>query len=171
MKDAKRHLITLAIYFSTRGPSFVLFEGTRSPYDWGIFEVRGLRKKAQCERKIMRVFDRYKSDVLVLQNTGPEGTRRASWVTTLNAAMEAEALERGVLVFKYSRADIYATFASAEFSNKQTLAELIASHIPAFVRHVPPPRKPWKSEDARMALFDAAALALAFFQKAGREQP
>jgi hypothetical protein len=76
------------------------------------------------------------------------------------------ARQHGVPVFKYSRADVYSTFASAGFSNKQTLAELIAKHIPAFEQHVPPPRKPWKSEDARMALFDAAALALVFFQKA-----
>jgi hypothetical protein len=46
---------------------------------------------------------------------------------------------------------------------------VIAKHIP-FEQHVPPPRKPWKSEDARMGLFDAAALALVFFQKAGEEQ-
>jgi hypothetical protein len=56
------------------------------------------------------------------------------------------------------------------FANKQMLAGLIAKHIPAFERHVPPPRKPWMSEDARMGLFDAAALALVFFQKAGAEQ-
>jgi hypothetical protein len=37
-------------------------------------------------------------------------------------------------------------------------------HIPAFERYVPPPRKPWKSEDARMGIFDAAALALTFFK-------
>jgi hypothetical protein len=118
-----------------------------------------------------QLLDRYKIDVLVLQNTGPEGTRRTSRVTTLNAAVEAVARLHGVPVFKYSRADVYATFASAGFSNKQTLAELIAKHFPAFERHVPPPRKPWKSEDARMALFDAAALALVFFQKAGTAQP
>jgi hypothetical protein len=53
------------------------------------------------------------------------------------------------------------------FTNKQMLASLIAKHIPAFERHVPPPRKPRMSEDARMGLFDAAALVLVFFQKAG----
>ena len=57
----------------------------------------------------------------------------------------------------------------AGFVNKQMLAELIAKHIPAFERYVPPPRKPWKSEDARMGIFDAAALALVFFQKASAE--
>ena len=171
MRDAKRHLITLAIYFSTRGSSFVLFEGTLSPYDWGIFEVRGPKRKATCHRKVTQLLDRYEIDVLVVQDTGPEGTRRAARMTTLNAAVEAAAREHGVPVFKYSRADVYSSFASAGFSNKQTLAEVIANHIPAFERHVPPPRKPWKSEDARMALFDAAALALVFFQKAGTGQP
>ena len=170
MRDAKRHLVTLAIYFSTRGLSFVLFEGTLSPYDWGMFEVCGPRRGAKCQRKIIQLIDRYKIDVLVLQNTGPDGTRRASWVTSLNAAVEAATLEHSVLVFKYSRADVYATFASAGFSNKQALAEVIAKHIPAFERHVPPPRKPWKSEDARMGLFDAAALALVFFQRSGEQQ-
>ena len=171
MRPAKRHLITLAIYFSNRGVSFVLFEGTLSPYDWGIFEVRGLRKEAQCRRKVMQLLDKYAIDVLVLQDSGPEGTRRASRLTMLNAALEAEVQEHDVPVFKYSRAAVYATFASAGFSNKQTLAEVIAKRIPAFERHVPPPRKPWKSEDARMGLFDAAALALVFFQMAGTDRP
>jgi len=150
--------------------SFVLFEGAFLPYDWGLFEIREPRKEAKCQRKVMQVLSRYEIDVLVLQDTGPEGTHRASRVTTLNAAVEAAARQHGVPVFKYSRADVYSTFGSAGFSNKQTLAEVIAKHIPAFERHVPPPRKPWKSEDARMGLFDAAALALVFFQKAGTEQ-
>jgi hypothetical protein len=171
MRDAS-DLLTLAIYFSTRGSSFVLFEGTDSPYDWGIFEVPGPRKEAKCQRKVLQLLDRYEIDVLVLQDTGPEGTRRASRLANLNAAVEAAARQNGVPVFKYSRADVYA-FASAGFSNKQNLAEVIAKHIPyipALEGHVPPPRKPWKSEDARMALFDAAALALVFFQKAGEQQ-
>jgi hypothetical protein len=71
MRDVKRHPITLAIYFSTRGSSFVLFEGTLTPYDWGIFEVRGPRKEAKSQRRVTELFDRYKIDVLVIQNTGP----------------------------------------------------------------------------------------------------
>ncbi len=56
------------------------------------------------------------------------------------------------------------TFAQQGVINKQSLAEAIARHMPAFERYLPPPRKPWMSEDSRMNLFDAAALALAFFQ-------
>ena len=86
----------------------------------------------------------------------------------LNTALEAAARAQGVPVFKYSRADVYQTFASAGFANKQSLAKVISLHIPAFERHVPPPRRPWMSEDAMMGLFDAAALALVFFQRANK---
>jgi hypothetical protein len=83
MRNTNGHLITLAIYFSTRGSSFVLFEGTLSPYDWGIFEVRGPRKEAKCQLKMTQLLARYEIDVLVLQDTGPEGTLRASRLTRL----------------------------------------------------------------------------------------
>jgi len=58
-------------------------------------------------------------------------------------------------------------------TNKRQLAEAIAARIPAFERYLPPPRKPWMSEDSRMNLFDAAALALTFFQSpsGGGQQP
>jgi hypothetical protein len=42
-------------------------------------------------------------------------------------------------------------------------AQFIASHIPVFRPLLPPPRKIWNSEDARMSIFDAAALVLTFF--------
>jgi hypothetical protein len=58
-------------------------------------------------------------------------------------------------------------FAEFGLPNKHSMAELIAKHIPALEHYLPPPRKPWMSEDARMGIFDAAALALVFFQRAG----
>jgi hypothetical protein len=48
--------------------------------------------------------------------------------------------------------------------SKYAIAEAIAKHLPAFERHLPPQRKPWMSEDSRMGIFNAAALALTFFQ-------
>jgi hypothetical protein len=66
-------------------------------------------------------------------------------------------------VHAYSRHDIESAFAPYGVANKHQIAELIARNIPAFERYVPPPRKPWMSEDVRMGLFDAAALGLVFF--------
>ncbi|KRQ15338.1 hypothetical protein [Bradyrhizobium manausense] len=70
----------------------------------------------------------------------------------------ALAKHRSIQLFAYSRDQVRGAFACYGCSNKQSLAELIARHIPAFAQYVPSPRKPWISEDRRMGLFDAAAL-------------
>jgi hypothetical protein len=59
----------------------------------------------------------------------------------LNSALGSMARELNIPVFTYSRADVYSVFRSMGFANKQMLAAVIARHIPAFERHVPPPRK------------------------------
>jgi hypothetical protein len=55
----------------------------------------------------------------------------------------------------------------AKPATKQKIAETIAQQVPAFSLYVPPKRKPWMSEDPRMGIFEAAALAWMYFQ--GRE--
>jgi hypothetical protein len=170
MNQVRKYALTMPLYMNSRGFAFALFEGTLSPYDWRMLEVRAPNKDKECLDKITAILDRSEPDVLVLQNMGPGGTARASRLVALNNAVESAAHQKGIPVFKYSRAEVYDCFASAGFVNKQVLAELIAKHIPAFEQYVPPPRKPWKSEDARMGIFDAAALALTFFQKVGGQK-
>src|SRR5262249_60063255 len=94
------------------------------------------------------------------------GTRTAR-IDSLNAAICEIAASRGIPFHAYSRDYVQDAFASAGAANKQSLAELIAKNIPTFERYVPPPRKPWMSEDPRMGLFDAVALGLVFFQREG----
>jgi hypothetical protein len=45
--------------------------------------------------------------------------------------------------------------------NKDQIARLIVTRFPELAPRLPPERKPWTSEDTRMAIFDAAAFALA----------
>ncbi|MGY3132338.1 hypothetical protein ACVWZM_003020 [Bradyrhizobium sp. USDA 4501] len=164
MTNDSRSALVLSIYLNTRGFAFVVFEGHASPFDWGIRETRGPRKGNGCLLRISQIIDRYAPDVLVIQDTSEQGTRRARWISKLNGLIAELAKDRDIPLFAYSRDQVRNTF---EFCpNKQGLAEVIAKHIPAFEQYVPPPRKPWMSEDRRMGLFDAAALALVFFQSA-----
>jgi Holliday junction resolvasome RuvABC endonuclease subunit len=164
MNDFRRYALVLAIYLNARGFAFVIFESALSPVDWGVKEVRGLRKHARCLVKIVAILDRYQPDVLVIQDTWSQGTPRARRIVKLNAAIAELTAPRGMALYTYSRADVWDAFRDVGVSNKQDLARVVALHIPFFERFVPPPRKPWKSEDARMGIFDAAALALTFFK-------
>jgi hypothetical protein len=166
MNTLRRYAFVLAVYLNARGFAFILFEGPLAPLDWSVRELRGPRKHTRCIGKIVAILDQYLPDVLILQDTSDQGTARAPRIAKINADIAALARARGLPVFAYSREKVRQAFASFGVTNKQALAEIIAKHIPAFERYVPPPRKRWKSEDARMGLFDAAALALTFFQEA-----
>jgi hypothetical protein len=171
MNQLPRYAVVLSVDVNTRGFAFVLFEGPLSPFDWGVKEVRGRGKHGRCLAKIEGIFIRYQPDILVLQDTSPSGTVRAPRINHLNAAIAASAERCGMPVYSYSREVVLDAFGYLGAANKQSIAEAIAKHLPVFERYVPPPRKPWMSEDARMGLFDAAALGLVFFQRAAPLPP
>lgn len=164
-----RHALVLSIYLNTRGFAFIVFEGPLTPFDWGIREMRGLGKYKLSLTCIMQLFDRYALDVLVIQDTSKHGTERAPWISNLNAAIAAFAKDRDIPILAYSRDQVQGMFEPYGCPNKQSRAELIAKHIPAFEQYVPPPPKPWISEDRRMCLFDAVALAITFFQSVDKQ--
>lgn len=163
MNVRTRYGFVVAIYPNSRGLAFVVFESAMSVVDWG---VRGARYKHSHGRYLTAIADlleRYQPAVLVLQDMSSSGTHRAQRIQNLNEAIMEFAEGSGIPVRSYSRELVRETFALPGRSTKETIAQAIAKHVPAFERHVPPPRKPWTSEHARMGLFDAAALALTFF--------
>jgi hypothetical protein len=158
----RRYALVLVIYFNTRGFAFVLFEGHLSPFDWGICEMRGPRKHRRCLARVIKILDRYQPDFLVIRDTSRQ--TRTPRIANLNNAICEMAVQRHIPIYAYNRDHIRDAFEPAGVLDKQSLAELIAKHIPAFERYVPPPRKPWMSEDPRMGIFDAAALGLVFYR-------
>jgi hypothetical protein len=168
MTRSERYTLVAAIYLNSRGFAFVLFEGPLAPRDWGAVEARGKDKRARLLARIDGLLSRYKPDVLVLQNTSHNGTHRPHRIRHLNEAVAETAERYGLQVLSFSRAEVREHFAYLGSVTKDTIAAAIAKRIPAFERFVPPPRKLWKSEDARMGIFDAAALVLTFFQANGQ---
>jgi hypothetical protein len=163
MKPRKNALV-LSVYCNSRGFGFVIFEGSLAPFDWGICVRRGSKRGQLLLSRVESLLDRYEPDILVTQDVSRNTRSGAAlaMVTDLRAATE----KRGIPVYTYSRRDVEDAFEPYGANNKQEIAELIARNIPAFERYVPPPRKPWMSEDARMGLFDAAALGLVFYKAA-----
>jgi len=54
-------------------------------------------------------------------------------------------------------------WAGSDATTKQEIAIAIAERFPELAPRLPRFRKPWMSEDYRMSIFDAVALALTFF--------
>jgi hypothetical protein len=163
MNALKRYAFVLAIYLTSRGFAYVAFEGPLSPIDWGVARKDGEGKNGYCLKLAAALFLRYGPDVLVLQDTSPAGTRRSPRIVALNVAISELAERPGILVHAYTRERVRSAFGHLASPTKHAIAEAIAKNIPWFERRLPPPRKPWSAEDARMGIFDAAALALTFF--------
>src|SRR5258708_20321545 len=146
MNGLRRYAFVLAIYLNTRGFAFVLFEGPLAPVDWSVREMRGSRKDARCLARIVTILDQYLPDVLVLQDTSAQGTRRARRIVKLNEAVAALAEARGLPVYLYSRDEVSRAFESFGVTNKQGLAEIIAKQNSPFDGHSPPPPQPTNNQ-------------------------
>ena len=79
--------------------------------------------------------------------------------------------ERGLTVRKIAQPIVRKNLLRSGIRNKNQMAQFVVARLPELGRYLPPERKPWMSEDNRMAIFDAAAFALASFGLAGRELP
>jgi hypothetical protein len=78
-------------------------------------------------------------------------------------SIERLAARRGVKVRLVSPSTRLEAFAEVGASTKCQIATALAERFPVLRRALPPVRKPWMTEDHRMGIFDAVALAVAFF--------
>jgi len=157
------YLRILAIAPSSRGFGFALFEGQGTLVDWGVKSVQG-DKNAQCLAKVKDMIAHYQPGVVVLENTSVKNSRRSPRIRNLTRRIIALAASCNVGVRVFSRKQVRKDFfADGGEGTKYALAEKIAKRFPEELGfRLPPKRRAWESEDSRMDIFDAVAIALAF---------
>lgn len=155
--------LVLAVHLTTRGLAYILFEGSLSPVDWGMKEVRGPRKNARCLARLSKIIARYQPDTLVMEDCSGKDSSRSTRIRRLYQATETIARSQAIDVFRYSRRQVRQCFEKVGASTKHEIAQAISQFIPALSHRMPPTRKAWMSEDIRMSLFDAASLAWSFY--------
>lgn len=144
---------------TARGFGWVVFEGPFRPIDWGLVSARK-DKNATCLKRLDGLLVRFAPEVLVLEAYDRESSRRARRIARLGSSVRRAADARSVETAVYHRAQIREAFAETGAKTRREIAEAVARHLDAFRHRLPPPRRPWDSEDAREALFAAAAVVL-----------
>jgi hypothetical protein len=105
--------------------------------------------------------------VLVLQDcTGPL-SRRAKRIKRLHRLIAHFAAVQSIDLHIYSPDQVRNCFSKVGARTRFEIAQAIASQVHAFGHRLPPVRKIWQSEDPRMSLFDAAALAMTHYATIG----
>jgi hypothetical protein len=147
----------LALYPTTRGFGFALFDDERRLIDWGLVGIRTGDKNVATMQAMAKTIVRVSPTLIVAEDTRPKGSRRHPRIGRLHAMLLAHAHEHRIPFRRYSRAQVFRYF---NVLTKWELALTVAHALPQLQPRLPPKRKPWMSEDARQSLFDAAALGL-----------
>jgi len=159
-KIQPKHFRILAIAPSTRGFGFAVLEGRETLVDWGVKTVKG-DKNIQSLAKVEDLIAHYQPGTLVLEDTSAKNSRRSPRIRKLCQQIIKMASNRKVSIKLFSRDQVMKTFIPDGRGTKHALAEIIAKRFPEELgSRLPPERKPWMSEDSRMNIFDAVALAL-----------
>lgn len=148
----------LAIAPSTRGFGFAVLEGQETLVDWGVKSVKG-DKNAESLVKVKALIAHYQPGVLVLQDT--KHSRRSPRIRALSKRIISIAATRKVRVALFLREKVMQVFFADAQGTKYALAQILAKRFPEeLASRLPPKRRPWMSEDSRMDIFAAVALAL-----------
>lgn len=164
--------LVLSIFPTTRGLAYTLFEAPLTPIDWGLKRIRDKDKNARSLETVVRLCRALRPDTLIIEDCVFASCRRSPRVKRLYSLIAALAETENLTLARYSRTTVRNTFREAGAITRYEIAQAIASYIPAFTHRMPRVRKLWQAEDHRLALFDAAALALTHYAFVpGEEEP
>ncbi len=146
------HARILGIDPSTTGFGFAVLEGNNRLVDWGLATLYS-KDDEELLVRIDTLVRQYTPTAIALEDvTGrKKGVRNIRRLAQVRAYME----QRGIRCVLVSRADIRFALGLAEFATKHAVAERLATAFEELACLLPPPRRPWQSEDRRMNVFDA----------------
>ncbi|MEW7975022.1 MAG: hypothetical protein AB2777_20770 [Candidatus Thiodiazotropha endolucinida] len=152
--------LVLAIYSTYRGFGFAVFEEPSKPVDWGVKEAtKGKRSEIFDKFETLLAF--YAPTTVVLEQS--EVSQRGLEAKSRCNEFAAVAKKHGIAIHRYSRTTVQDVFAQFNARTKYEIAKTICTWLPALAPRMPPYRRPWMSEDYRMGIFDAIALALTHY--------
>lgn len=146
----------LAIDLSSRGFGYALFDSEGKLVDWGVRKVTG-NKNAGCLTRIRALIRWYEPEVIVLEDC--ESGERHQRIKELSEDVSRLAERMEIRVVQIPWILVQSVCGGSPRATKEEIAARIGDHFPEIKPHLPPKRKPWMSEDERMSLFDAVALA------------
>lgn len=161
---ASRHKeLVLGLYPFTRGVAFAAFHSPLSPVDWGLKVVRAGAKDNLSVEVTKALILRLQPDVIVLGDCSTRRSRPPSDLEKLQRRITKYARSQVIDVHIFDKADIQDCFKGVKAATRYEIAKAIASQVDALSHRLPPVPRPWDSQNQRLGLFDAAALAMTYY--------
>lgn len=151
--------LALAVDPTTKGFAFAVLEDGML-VDWGV-RHSGSEKNSGSMRKLRFLLRQFRPDVLVLEDIHHRSSRRWHRVRQLIGWFAREAHKHDVVVKRVTRREVQKHFSGYSGQpTKHRIALALADTFPELRERLPRVRKMWMTEDERMSIFDALAMAI-----------
>ena len=158
----------LAIDVRSQRLGYVVFEIPVQLLDWGI------RSMCRCPREaggIASVIDLFRPSVVALHRLSKDQRRNTSNVRRNTREIKREAHRCGVPVVMVNEGVLTGFYQTkCRRRTKHEIATKIAARFPELAWKLPQRRKIWQAQPARMAIFEAASVGLAFLASQSSSQ-
>jgi Holliday junction resolvasome RuvABC endonuclease subunit len=161
LRDAPR---VLAIDPTTNGFGFAVMEGQESLVDWGVRIAGREDRDRRCLKLVLAFIEMYHPKVFLVEELRKGRPRRSQRVQNLIESVAGAVEAKNIKVRRFSTHQVRHAFIECGARNKEQIAAETANRLPELIPRLPRHRSPWMSEDYRMAVFDAVALALTYYQ-------
>lgn len=172
MNSSQHQKRVLAFDVRPRSLAYTAFEGPEKLLDWGTRRFRGGMNavRVPLADKIAALLQEIDPQVVVLK-APPERIKlnRAKTQKALTCIREvADRLH--IRTRQFTRRAAKNPFGIDSKLTRYQIARALAQRFPELAQVLPPKRKPWETEDCRMSIFDAAALAMTYFTHADKRR-
>ena len=160
-QTASKQIRILAIALSANGFGYCVMEN-HGMLESGKKRARG-NKNIQSVSKIEKLMKQFLPSILVLQDVKATGCRRAPRIKALHQQVIGLAAKQKCKVALITKEKSRITLLGDVKGTKHEMAEFLAQKYPVeLAGKLPPKRRLWETEDSRMDIFDAVALAVVF---------
>ena len=155
----------LSIAPNKRGFGFAFMRDAETLLNWGTKSTGKGDKNANSLSKMEELISRFQLEALVLPDVSEKGSRRNKRIRRLVRQTATFARRRGLKVKMIGLDSLRLSIFGDGSGNKYARALKISSRFPdELADFLPPERLTGDDEDHRMPIFDAVALALAYFK-------
>jgi|SRR5581483_9107138 len=152
--------VQLALEIRSWKFGFIAVDGCRL-LEWGNCRF-GAGEATGLIRKFVFLLKTYAPAVVITRTTRHANHPSSRTATQLFQKLRKEAKARSVRFVILNRADVQRYFRKQGCKNKNGIGEIIGAHFQQLSHVTPKARKLWDNEPNMVAVFDAAATAIAF---------
>lgn len=165
--------IILAIDLRHRRFGYAVFEGHRTLQDSGlrVYRAVGEAEAAMATKRLEGLLDSFSPSAIVVKKERWDRAQFSFHIKSLVEVMTKVATAHSIPILLIADNDVRRTFRNMGCETRDEIAAALARIFPNLHWKLPPKRRAWQSEHPRMAMFDAIALGLAYWQHPSTIEP